>query len=62
MCDKCIMLNIECSITLFAKYMCHGKDGAESLKKSPVSIVPCTGTLCRLVVDKYRIRGSVLDS
>jgi len=31
-------------------------------EKNPVSTMPCTGTICRLVVDKYRIRGSVLDS
>jgi hypothetical protein len=41
--------------------ICHGKDGAESLKKI-LSTVPCTGTVWKLVVDKYQIRGSVLDS
>jgi hypothetical protein len=36
MCDKCVLLNKKCSIALFCKiYVCHGKDGAESLKKIP---------------------------
>jgi len=60
MCDKSILLNKDCSVTLFCKiYVCHGKDGAESLK---IILVSGTGTICRLVVDKYQIRGSVLDS
>jgi len=60
MCNKSILLNKDFSVALFCKiYVCHGKDGAESLKKK--SRVR-TGTICGLVVDKYQIRGSVLDS